>query len=202
MMFAQLPEAEAIRSVFEGVLAGPDFEPVRTSLAARVVRWVWTTIDRLFGDLLPTLEEGPLEVLSLLLVTAAAVALVVTGWRRTVGRGVRVRRSQPEVVPTGPRGVADWVEWARGARGGGDLRLAATGLYQAVVLHLESRGALRYREWKTPGDYADEIEGRDEAVPFEAFLALFVEIAFGPREPTGDAVDTLFTRAERLGCPI
>lgn len=202
MMIAQLPEAEAIRSVFESVLAGPDFEPVRTSLAARVVRFVWTTVDRLFGDWLPTLEEGPLEILSLVLVTAAAVALVVTGWRRTVGRGGRVRRSRPEAATPGPRGVADWVDWARGARGSGDLRLAATGLYQAVVLHLEGRGAVRYGEWKTPGDYADEIEGRDEAAPFESFLALFVEVAFGPREPTGEAVDALFTRAERLGCPI
>lgn len=200
-MLAQLPEAEAIRSVFESVLAGPDFEPVRTSLAERVVRFIWTVLDRLFGDWLPTLEEGPLEVLSLLLVTAAAAAMVVTAWRKTVGRGVSVTRRQESATEPGPRGVSDWVEWARGARGDGDLRLAATGLYQAVVLHLEGRGALRYGEWKTPGDYAEEIGAREEAVPFESFLALFVQVAFGPQEPTDDAVDTLFNRAERLGCP-
>ena len=55
-MIAQLPESEAIRGVFETVLASSDFEPARTSLAARVVRFIWQTIDRLFGDWLPTLE--------------------------------------------------------------------------------------------------------------------------------------------------
>lgn len=200
-MIAQLPESEAIRSVFEAVLASPDFEPARTSLAARVVRFIWQAIDRLFGDWLPTLEEGPLEVISLLLVVAAAVAIVAVAWNRTLGRRGTSTRRGPAVPAVGPRGVAEWVEWARGARGSGDLRLAATGLYQAVVLHLESRGVIRFGEWKTPGDYADEIDGREEAVPFEAFLALFVEVAFGPREPTGEALDRLFTRAERLGCP-
>ena len=140
-------------------------------------------------------------MISLLLVIATAVAVVVVAWQQTVGRRGTSTRRGPAAAAPGPRGVAEWIEWARGARGSGDLRLAATGLYQAVVLHLESRGVIRFGEWKTPGDYADEIDGRAEAVPFEAFLALFVEIAFGPREPTGEALDRLFTRAERLGCP-
>ena len=110
-MIAQLPESEAIRSVFETVLASPDFEPARTSLAARVVRFIWQAIDRLFGDWLPALEEGPLEVISLLLVVSAAVAVVAVAWKRTLGRRGPSTRRGPAAPAVGPRGVGEWAEW-------------------------------------------------------------------------------------------
>lgn len=200
-MHQQLPEAETIRAVFQDVLAGPDFEPARLSLAERFVRFVFETLDRIFGDWLPTLDDGTTRVIALIVVAILVGTLVRMVWIRTRGtEGRRGRRSAP--AKTGPRSPGEWADVAWKARSRGDLRGAATGLYQAVVLHLEGRGALRYGEWKTPGDYALEIHGEDSAARFEAFLALFVEIAFGPDEPSDAAVDSLFHRAQGVGCPI
>ncbi len=71
-----------------------------------------------------------------------------------------------------------------------------------MILDLETKGTVRYGEWKTPGDYAVEVSA-DSALrgPLRGFLAHFVTIAFGHAEPTEEALDALFARAERLGCP-
>ncbi|MDX1492429.1 MAG: DUF4129 domain-containing protein [Longimicrobiales bacterium] len=196
----QLPDDETVRAVFQDVLAGPDFEPARMSLAERFVRFVFDILDRIFGDWLPTLDEGTTRVIALILVAVVVGTLVSMVWRRTGDTGRRRDGGQVR-AKAGPRTPREWVELARDARSRGDLRGAATGLYQAVVLHLEGRGALRYGEWKTPGDYALEAQGGDAAGPFESFLALFVEVAFGPDDPTDDALESLFHRARGVGCP-
>ena len=61
---------------------------------------------------------------------------------------------------------------------------------------------LRFGAWKTPGDYAMEVRGDDiEARRLRNFLARFVEVAFGPEEPTAEALAGLLSQAEALGCP-
>lgn len=200
-MLQELPGGGAVRDVFDRVLASPDFQRPTESLAERIVRLVYDFLRALFGRWMPTLDDSTLRLVSLALVLVAAGVVVVAGLRRTATRDSTGRRPSRGTSSGGPRSAADWMKRARRAQRDGRLREAAAGLYQAVVLHLEARGDVRYGEWKTPGDYAVEVGGTDAATPFESFLALFVEIAFGPRDPSDESVEALFSMAGRLGCP-
>lgn len=200
-MQQELPGADEIWAVFDRVLASPDFQQPTESIAERIVGLVYDFLRALFGRWMPTLDDETVRLVSLALVFLAAGAVIVATWRRTVDRDSRAGRRSRRTSATSPRSATDWVRRARQAQREGRLRDAATALYRAVVLHLEARGDVRYGEWKTPGDYALEVGGTDAESSFESFLALFVEIAFGPRAPTDDSVESLFARAGRLGCP-
>jgi len=198
---APLPGAETISGVFEEVLAGPEFGQPRGFLLERILRRIGEVLRAVFGDWLPALDDGQVRLLSWALVGASACLVGWIAWRKATHRAPRPRRPSRPTAEPGPRSAADWVGWARSEQGSGRLRRAATGLYQAVVLHLESRGVVRYGPWKTPGDYAAEVTDAEAGPSFESFLALFVAVAFGADEPTHESLDSLFARAERLGCP-
>lgn len=88
----------------------------------------------------------------------------------------------------GPVGAAEWEAEARRAAAAGRLREAALALYQALLLRLDARGALRYDPAKTPGEYRWETMGSAEASRvLEAFLRGFEPVAFGGRalDPAG-----------------
>lgn len=195
-----IPSAGAVREVFEQVLAEPDFRSATTSPLLRAFRAVVDWIQDLVNRWFPALGEGEVRILSWVFMGASAIFAGHLLWRRFGGRGrPREPRADSTTTPSEePRDASEWMEWARGAAEQGRLRDAATGVYQATVLTLDARGALRYREWKTPGDYANEVAGQDVRAPFLDFLGRFVEMAFGSAEPTPEAFETFAAGAARL----
>jgi len=99
------------------------------------------------------------------------------------------RRAEPEGESTGgkavkpkPRTAADWEAEAARLSAEGKLREAAAALYQALLLRLDGRGAVRFDPSKTPGDYRREARPHPEAArALTAFLRLFEPVAFGGR---------------------
>jgi hypothetical protein len=81
-----------------------------------------------------------------------------------------------------PRGAAEWEAEAARLAGEGKLREAAVALYQALLLRLDARGAVRFDPSKTPGDYRREARAHaDAAKALTSFLRLFEPVAFGGR---------------------
>lgn len=196
-----LPSGDDVRAVFGEVLAQPDFDYVGESPLVRGVRaifeWARDLIDRFF----PTLSDTEVRVVSWILL-GATVAFAIYLLVRRIREGPRPGSGVPGSLGTTssrPRDAAEWMGWAGDAARAGRLREAATGLYQATILQLDERGALRYRDWKTPGDYALEVSEQDVRAPFHDFLTRFVEVAFGPRDPTRDDYEALSTSATKLG---
>jgi hypothetical protein len=153
----------------------------------------------------PDLGESELRLISWVALTilAGAALLLIHRWASRAER--RIPKSAGPTAGSSP-GSLDaraWATRARAAALAGRYREAATGLYQATILELDAAGRLRYRDWKTPGDYALEISGEDAVrTGFIAFLADFVTVAFGPLEPDASAFASLSSRAAVLGSPV
>lgn len=200
MQEASIPDAEAVRGVFREVLAGPDFQYAGTSPLVRAFRAVVEWVQDLFHRWFPALGDSETRTLSWIALGLCALFAIHFLLRRLRDRRPRPRRETAFEEPTrAPRDAEGWWIWARGRAQAGHLRDAATGVYQATILRLDARGSLRYGEWKTPGDYALEVSASDVRAPFMDFVGRFVEIAFGPAEPTTEAYEALSTGAARLG---
>jgi len=205
MQQSGIPAPERVQEVFDQVLAQPEFQYAGTSLVGRWIAAAWDLIGRVVRRWLPALGDSQIQLLSwlLLAVVVAVGGYVATRWILDRRQTTRSRRPGDAAPRSEPLDSAGWAEWARAKARAGRLREAATGRYQAAVLHLDARGALRYREWKTPGDYALEMSDEEALrAPFLDFLGRFVEVAFGPHEPTPEAFESLSAGAKRLGCPI
>ncbi|MGD2047074.1 MAG: DUF4129 domain-containing protein [Gemmatimonadota bacterium] len=200
MQQAGIPDAETVREAFQEVLAGPDFQYAGTSPLVRAYRAVIEWLQDLFRNWFPGLGESETRILSWVVLGLCALFVVHLLVRRFRGRSVPPRKDRSAAGPRSkPRDAAGWLAWARRSAQEGRLRDAATGVYQATILNLDARGALRYGEWKTPGDYAMEVSAPDVRAPFLSFLDRFLEIAFGPTEPTAEAYEALSAGAARLG---
>jgi hypothetical protein len=197
-----LPSSAAVRDVFEDVLTGREFQYAESS---PWVRWLQAFVE-LLRDILrrwwPDLADSEVRFISwlaLAVLTGLAILLIhrwASGAERR--RGARSRpASDAAVEPLDARG---WASRARSAAAEGRYREAASGLYQATILEMDAAGRLRYRDWKTPGDYALEVPREDPVrTGFLAFLADFVTVAFGPVEPDASSYATLSSRAAALG---
>jgi hypothetical protein len=98
------------------------------------------------------------------------------------------RRAEPAAPAAGktartrPRTAADWEAEAARLAAEGRLREASAALYQALLLRLDGRGAVRFDPSKTPGDYRREARPHPEAArALGVFLRLFEPVAFGGR---------------------
>jgi hypothetical protein len=204
MSQSQVPAVSRVQEVFEQVLAQPEFRERGTSPLFEFLGAIANTIERFLARWLPSIGEEQVRLVSWFLLASAVCAGVYVTWRWLSDRTPGARRPPRTVsAPPALRDAAAWAQWARAEALAGRLREAATGLYQAVLLHLEAQGTLRYGDWKTPGDYASEVSPDPRLrVPFRSFLGHFVALAFGPVEPTHEELESLFVRAERLGCPI
>jgi len=205
MQQSGMPAPGRVQEVLDRVLAQPEFQYAGTS---PLMRWIQAALDfvgRLFERWWPALGDSQVRFLSWLLlgVTVAFGGYLVTRWILGRRPTTRSRRGGDVSLRSEPLDSAGWGEWARDKARAGRLREAATGRYQSAILHLDSRGVLRYREWKTPGDYALEMSDEEALrAPFLDFLGRFVEAAFGPHEPTPEAFESLSAGAKSLGCPI
>ena len=199
-----LPSPSRVRAVFDEVLAGEDFQYVESSPWAR---WLQAFVDflrEILSRWWPDLGESDLRLISwaALALLAGMAVLLIHRWASRAERRIR-RPPQATGSSSDPLDARGWASRARAAAAAGRYREAATGLYQATILQLDTAGRLRYRDWKTPGDYALEISGEDAVRSgFHAFLADFVTVAFGPVEPDASAFASLSARATMLGSPV
>ncbi len=199
----QLPPAEELQGDVREILSEPEFVVVGESPLARAMGLVWGWLRDLFRFLFPSdVEVGPVEwvsrVVALLAIITVGVVVARLLRARRAGRSPRKGRSEhgaPE-----PEDPASWVRWARQRAEEGRYREAATGLYQAALLQLDQGGVLTYRNWKTPGDYADEVSRDDpRGKGFLDFLRLFLAVAFGADEASAGAVQKLEAQVLALG---
>lgn len=200
---SQVPTVSRVQEVFEEVLAQPEFRERGTSPLFKFLGAIADAIERFVARWLPSVGEEQVRLVSWALLLGAVCAGVYVSWRWLSERKPRAgKRATGTFASPVPRDAAAWAQWARAEALAGRPREAATGLYQAVILHLEGQGTLRYGDWKTPGDYALEASADPRLrVPLRSFLGQFVALAFGPVEPTHEAIESLFAGAERLGCP-
>ncbi len=139
------------------------------------------------------------------LVVALVVAVVHVSRAFLLRLRGRTRSSagQPDrAPPAGPRaedrGPEAWEAAAGEAAAAGRLREAALALYHAVLLRLDRRGAVRFQAAKTPGDYRREASrDPDLGGRFEAFLRVFLPIAFGSA-PRAEGWRSLRAAADRV----
>jgi hypothetical protein len=200
-----LPTTSRMRAAFDEVLAGDEFRYAESTPWARWLQAIVDLLREILSRWWPDLGDSQLRLISWVALTViAGMALLLihrwaSGAERRSGRGGR----QPSGSSAESLDARDWASRARAAAAEGRYREAATGLYQATILELDAAGRLRYRDWKTPGDYALEISGEDAVrTGFLAFLADFVTVAFGPVEPDASAFASLSSRAAVLGSPV
>jgi hypothetical protein len=181
--------AEVERALAE-VYARPEFQPPAPSPIREWLGRLWRSfleiLDRLFPDL-PRHGESALGwvFIAVLVLTAVAILAHLANAYYGVWRGRERRSTALAAGPAagrGPRSAAEWEAEARRAAAEGRLREAALALYQALLLRLDARGAVRYDPAKTPGDYRREALGHAEASRLlEGFLRGFEPVAFGRR---------------------
>lgn len=200
-MTFQQATAEEIQEVFQEVLAAPEFTSPAEAPLVQLLRWLWEGFVRVWEWLFPggAFQDSAWVTWGLLALLLVGVAVLAAG-RMRKGREAAPRRA---AAAPPPRDAAAWLRWARERSAEGALRAAATGVYQAVLHHLAAEGSVRYKEWKTPGDYLDEMRRDARRGPsFAAFLRTFVPLAFGPVPPVPEGLRELESRARELGLPV
>jgi hypothetical protein len=205
----QLPGAEQVDHALREVYAQPEFvadtkPPGLMELIGeqigRAFSWI---IDRLSG--IGALENaGPVVFyIMVVLLAAAALGLLAHLFYTSGVAFSRERGAGPGdegAALRGPRTAADWEGTARRAAAEGRLRDASLALYNALVLRLDARGALRFDPAKTPGDYRREVRANPEvARPFAAFVRGFEPVVFGGRALDLDGYERLRAAAGEAG---
>jgi hypothetical protein len=205
----QLPDAAQVDRALREVYAQPDFVPNKEppglmdliwEQIGKAVAWVF---DRLSG-IGAVKEAGPVVFYIIVAVLCAAAIGLLAHLFYTSGVAFsRERGAGPGDdggAQRGPRTAADWEGAARRAAAEGRLRDASLALYNALVLRLDARGALRFDPAKTPGDYRREVRANPEvARPFAAFLRGFEPVVFGGRPLDPDGYERLRAAAGEAG---
>ena len=204
----QLPRADEVSRVLRDILAGPEFSTFEAPERWSFGRWVldkigdpWEWMRSFMGEDATWLQQ--------VLVILVPVALVVLAARMVSrhGRGLLVR--EPDDASYDPdmanATASDWLTIASRRAGSGELRPAATALYQGFLMTLEDRGALVFHGSKTPGDYALEIAGGGDGGVIAgnagtSFLDSFQDFSFGQESPTDTGYAGLEKLAREAGC--
>jgi hypothetical protein len=187
----RLPTGPEVAGALERVYARPEFqprppgvtEPIRAAIA-RAWAWVRGLLDGLpgFGG-----DSELLERLLVIVLVVAAAAIVAYLLHQTLaglaGGGARASGNGPDDSEPGARSLpaAGWEALAARLAADSRHREAALALYQALLLRLEHRGALRYDAAKTPGDYLREARAHPQGRRLATFLRAFEPVAFGGR---------------------
>ena len=201
----RLPEAGEVSEVLREILAGPEFATFQEDPMSRLLSWVFETVSDLWRWLRESLgdQAGAAEIVTILIVVAVVLIAVLVArryapdWLRS-GDGDR-----GEAAPETPVTAREWLKLATDRAGRGDLRPAATALYQGFLLTLDQQGALSFHNSKTPGDYTLEMaHGGGAAVATGSrFLDTFQDFSFGQERPTAAGYDGLARLAREAGCP-
>ena len=198
-----LPGADEVSEVLREILAGPEFATLPEDPIAELMNWVleklgdfWYWLRELLGE-----RAGLAEIVILLIVVAVVVIVVVLA-RRHAPKWLRGSDGDgPDSLGETPVTAREWLKLATERAGRGDLRPAATALYQGFLLTLDRREILSFHSSKTPGDYATELAHGGGGVGGGArFLDSFQDFSFGPERPTAEGYDGLTRLAREAGC--
>jgi hypothetical protein len=205
----QLPGVEQVDRALREVYAQPDFvaqtkppglmDMIREQIG-KALGWI---MDRLSG-IAAVEKAGPVVFYIMAVLLAAAAIGLLAHLFYTSGVAFSSERGpgpgEDGEALGGPRTAADWEGAARRAAGEGRLREASLALYNALVLRLDARGALRFDPAKTPGDYRREVRANPEvARPFAAFVRGFEPVVFGGRALDPDGYERLRAAAGEAG---
>ncbi|HEX8691931.1 MAG TPA: DUF4129 domain-containing protein [Longimicrobium sp.] len=205
---APLPGAEQVRQALDHVYRRPEFAPPARSPVGDLLRAIGRWIGRAIDFLLPDFDAGAAGgrtlfwiLVALMAAVGVAVVLHLAG---VLPRAWALREAGGE-REGGRRGgrasrADEWEERARKAAAAGRWREAALALYQALLLRLDERGAVRYDPSKTPGDYRREARRSQEAKRvLDGFLRGFEPVAFGARPLGADGYERLKATAGEGG---
>lgn len=200
----RLPDAGEVSEVLREILAGPEFAAFEQDPLTRLLEWVSEELQHLWLWLRESLgDAGPAAEIVTVLVVAAAGLVAVLLARRYAPEWLRGETDdQLEAVPETPVTAREWLKLASDRAGRGELRPAATALYQGFLLTLDRQGALSFHNSKTPGDYALEMaRGGGGAAPAGSrFIDSFQDYSFGQESPTAAGYDGLARLAREAGC--
>lgn len=193
-MADRIPGAREVEQAVARVYARPEYQEhhgVREWLAGLFSRLGAWLSERL-GDFAQLKVSHPwiwwMLVGWLAIAALALLAHLVWTTLQAAGRGEEDAPKSAKSARAKPRTAADWEAEAARLAAEGHLREAAAALYQALLLRLDGRGAVRFDPSKTPGDYRREARAHpDAARALGAFLRLFEPVAFGGRglDPDG-----------------
>jgi hypothetical protein len=200
---ATLPGADRVGRALEEVYARPEFADADVvTLMDRVRELLWRALVWFFDQVggLRALEQTAPVLFWIIVAWLVVSALAILGHLlyttfTAVGMGERAARgaaSAPTASAPRPRTADDWEAAARRAAQEGRYREAALALYQALLLRLDARGAVRFDPAKTPGDYRREARRHPEAArALASFLRVFEPVAFGGRGLDPDGYERL-----------
>lgn len=201
----RMPRPDEVSGVLREILSGPDFATFEEGARWWLLRWVgdllqdlWRWARQLLGE-----QTAAAEIATILVVVAAGLILArvtaryVPAWLRRGGEEDAGMSSET------PVSAGEWLKLATERAGRGELRPAATALYQGFLLTLEKRGALSFHGSKTPGDYELEIARADGGMAAAGgrFLGSFQNFSFGQDAPTTEGYAGLARLARDAGCP-
>ena len=201
----RLPETGEVSEVLREILAGPEFATFQQDLMSRLLSWVFETVSDLWRWLRESLgdQAGAAEIVTILIVVAVVLIAVFVA-RRYVPEWLQSGDGDhKKAAPETPVTAREWMKLATDRAGRGELRPAATALYQGFLLTLDKQGALSFHNSKTPGDYTLEMaHGGSAAVAAGSrFLDSFQGFSFGQDRPTAAGYDGLARLAREAGCP-
>lgn len=201
----QLPESEEVSEVLREILSGPEFATFRQNPLARLLDWVARTMRDLWRWLRESLgDQGVAAEIVVVAVVVAVAVLAVYLAHRYAPEWLRGGEGEEgEAAPETPVTAREWLRLATDRAGRGELRPAATALYQGFLLTLDRQGTLSFHSSKTPGDYALEMGqgGGGTMAAGSRFLDSFQDFSFGQQRPTAARYDGLARLAREAGCP-
>ena len=195
---AAVPAYAEVARALEDVLAGPDFRRAEPSV---VESWLIAAREAL-QDVLRMIplripEGGGAAAAWLLAVVVLVAVSAVVLVRLLDARGGRPSATADDYGGAQPATAAEWLRLAAARAADGDLRSAATALYQGVLRVLDGKGMVRFHPSKTPGEYIVEAvrHGGEPGADAAAFLRSFQRFRFGEAAPTLAAYRKLEERA-------
>ena len=206
----QLPEAGEVSRTLREILADPDFVTFEEPGRWQFLTWIWQKLveiwiwlQRFTGDGIEGFAEILVIIVPLALLLAAAIVFSRHGRRLLPGH----EGDDPGLTAEEPpRKAGEWLSLASERAIRGELRPAATALYQGFLLTLEKQGTLSFHNSKTPGDYAlelarDRATSRESISPGSRFLTAFQDFSFGRDRPSVSEYAGLESLAREAGCP-
>lgn len=193
-----------VASALEEVLASSEFRQVEPSPLGRWLGEAWRAFLELLPPVVLEVPRGAGAMVAWLLAAATLALLTAVVGRRLghlahrLGRRTKAARGSGSGDGDRPRTPGEWLGLAAARASDGNLRGAATALYQGVLGVLDEKGVVRFHPSKTPGEYVAEASTASQAPEATAFIRSFQRFRFGEATPTSAAYRELGDQAHFL----
>ncbi len=193
-----------VASALEEVLASSEFRQVEPSPLGRWLGEAWRAFLELLPPVVLEVPRGAGAMVAWLLAGATLALLTAVIGRRMgrlahrLGRRGKAARGSGSGDGDRPRTPGEWLGLAAARASDGNLRGAATALYQGVLGALDEKGVVRFHPSKTPGEYVAEASAASQAPEATAFIRSFQRFRFGEATPTSAAYRELGDQAHFL----